>query len=227
MDWITAPARPRSAAPRPGPRSCMLDTMRLATVVAIGLLAPSATAYAHIALTSPAPRSEAQKEGPCGAAGSPRGTKVTTFRPGQTITVEWDETVEHPGHYRIAFDDSGDDSFRNPSRPDDNFPQTLADQIPDRASGGHYTQQITLPNMTCTNCTLQLIQVMTTVVPYNSFYFQCADIAIAAEGAEPEPGPAEAEGGCAAGSSSGSLAAGLAAAGLVRRRRRARPRARR
>ncbi len=195
--------------------------MRLAVSIAIGLLAHAAPASAHIAMTSPAPRSVAQKEGPCGAAGSTRGTAVTTFRPGETITVEWDETVGHPGHYRIAFDDSGDDSFRNPNRPDDNFPQTLADQILDRDGEGHYTQQITLPDMSCTNCTLQLIQVMTTAVPYNSFYFQCADIVLSGEA--PEPGPTDTAGGCAADrSSSGSLAAGLAALGLalLRRRRR-------
>lgn len=197
--------------------------MRLALFVAIGLLAYTATAYAHIAMTSPAPRSSAQKEGPCGAAGSVRGTNVATFRPGETITVEWDETVGHIGHYRIAFDDDGSDSFRNPSQPNDNFPQTLVDQITDRDGMTHYTQQVTLPNMSCTNCTLQLIQVMTTLVPYNSFYFQCADLVLSVDAPDPGPGPSGADGGCAAGSSSGSLAAGLAALGLVlglRRRRR-------
>lgn len=195
--------------------------MRLAVpaVLAACLAGHAATAHAHIAMTSPTPRSAAQKEGPCGAAGSTRSGNVATFRPGETITVEWDETVGHPGHYRIAFDDNGNDSFQNPNRPDDNFPQTLADQIPDRTGEGHYTQQVTLPNMSCTNCTLQLIQVMTTSVPYNSFYFQCADIVLAGDG-DGDGGPAEAEGGCATGSSSGNLAAGLAVLALALRRRR-------
>jgi hypothetical protein len=195
--------------------------MRLA-LAAIGLLAYSAPAHAHIAMTSPAPREEAQKSGPCGTTGSPRGTKVTTFQPGQTITVEWDETVDHPGHFRLAFDDSGSDSFQNPNRPDDNFPQTLADQITDRSGGGHYSQQITLPNISCTNCTLQLMQIMTTAVPYNSFYYQCADLVI---GGDVDPGPTEpteTEGGCAAGSSVQGLAAGIAVLGLALRRRRRR-----
>jgi MYXO-CTERM domain-containing protein len=193
--------------------------MRLAALVAIGLLTHAATASAHIALTSPRPRSDAQKEGPCGAAGSTRGTNVTTFRPGETITVAWTETVDHPGHYRIAFDDNGNDSFQLPNRPDDNFPQTLVDQIADRPSGGSYTQQITLPNMTCTNCTLQLIQVMTTTVPYNSFYFQCADIVLS--DGTPEPEPDETDGGCSTGSSSGLIVA-LSVLGLAVRRRRRR-----
>jgi hypothetical protein len=203
--------------------------MRLAAPATIGLLASlalaalAADASAHIALTSPAPRTAEQKTGPCGAAGSTRGTKVTRYQPGETITVEWDETVDHPGHYRIAFDDDGNDSFQNPSTPDDNFPQTLADQITDRTGGGHYSQQITLPNISCTSCTLQLMQIMTTSVPYNSFYFQCADL-ILGDGADPGSGvdPADTNGGCAAGSRSLGLAAGLALLGLAHGRRRQR-----
>jgi uncharacterized protein (TIGR03382 family) len=61
---------------------------------------------------------------------------------------------------------------------------------------------------------------MTTIVPYNSFYFQCADLVLSGDAPDPGPGPSGADGGCAAGSSSGSLAAGLAALGLVLRRRR-------
>ena len=203
--------------------------MRPAALAPLALLFATVSAMgdasAHIALTSPAPRSEAQKIGPCGGADSKRGTKVAAYRPGETITVEWDETVDHPGHYRIAFDDDGNDSFRDPSRPDDAFPQTLVDQIQDRSGGGHYKQQVTLPNISCTNCTLQLIQVMTTAVPYNSFYFQCADIML---GDDVEPGPGGdggdggGGGGCSTGSSSPSpslgLAVGLVLLGLVRRR---------
>jgi hypothetical protein len=195
----------------------MLGPMRQPALLAIGFLVQATAAHAHIAMMKPRPRSSAQKEGPCGAAGSTRGATVTTFAPGATITVEWDETVDHPGHYRVAFDDDGNDSFRNPSQPTDNFPQTLVDQIPDRV-GGLYRQEITLPNISCTNCTLQLIQVMTTSVPYNSFYFQCADLVLA-DGGDPGSGPGEPDGGCAAGSST-SLLAGLAGLGILLRRRR-------
>jgi uncharacterized protein (TIGR03382 family) len=199
--------------------------MRLAAPASLALLIVTVSAVddasAHITLTSPAPRAEAQKIGPCGASGSARGTKVTAYRPGDTITVEWDETVDHPGHFRIAFDDDGNDSFRDPSRPDDGFAQTLVDQIQDRSGGGHYKQQVTLPNISCTNCTLQLIQVMTTTVPYNSFYFQCADLMLG-DGADPGPDPGDGGdgGGCNTGSSSPSLglAVGLVLLGLVRRR---------
>lgn len=169
------------------------------------LLLLSGTAFAHVTLTYPPPRTLDNKQGPCGATGSKRGNKVTTFAPGATIMVEWDETIDHPGHYRIAFDNDGDDVFVNPNNPNDNFASTLKEPIADK-TGGHYQQQITLPNQPCTNCTLQLMQIMTTTVPYNSFYYQCADIALGDATApstpvDPEP---ETEGGCATSGSGGA-----------------------
>lgn len=185
----------------------------LASVLAL----VSATASAHIQLRSPAARTTAQKAGPCGAAGSVRGTNVTVFQPGETITLAWDETVDHPGHYRIAFDSDGDDAFINPMRATDNFAFTLMEPIADKA-GGRYTQQITLPMTPCTNCTLQLMQVMTTTEPYNSFYWQCADIQIG-DGTTPPPEPDDTTGGCAT-SPGGGLIVALA---LLLQRRRRRP----
>lgn len=183
------------------------------------LLLLTGTASAHIAMRSPAPRSVDQKAGPCGAAGSSRGSNVTEFQPGETITVTWDETVDHPGHYRIALNMDGDD-FENPNNPDDGFPETMVEPIADKG-GGNYTQQITLPTTPCDNCTLQLVQVMTTAVPYNSFYFQCADIRIAGDVVDPvDPGDGGADGGCSTGGGSGAGAALLLALALIRRRRR-------
>jgi uncharacterized protein (TIGR03382 family) len=179
------------------------------------VLLSAGTASAHIALNYPAPRTSAQKAGPCGAAGSARGDKVTTFEPGQTIVVEWDETVDHPGHYRIAFDDDGDDAFVNPNNPNDNFAFTLVEPIADK-SGGHYTQEVTLPNITCDNCTLQLMQVMTTSIPYNSFYWQCADITLVVGGGTDDGDPPREDGGCAAGHG-GGLALALLALAVIQR----------
>lgn len=181
------------------------------------------TASAHIEMTSPAPRTMDNKVGPCGAAGSRRGTQVARYAPGATVMVEWDETVDHPGHYRIAFDNDGDDVFVNPNNPDDNYPFTLMEPIADKV-GGHYAQAITLPTTPCESCTLQVMQIMTVEVPYNSFYYQCADIAI---GDAPDPGmtedppgdAGEVGGGCSAGGGAGTGAL-LALAGLVMSRRR-------
>jgi hypothetical protein len=182
------------------------------------LLLLSGTASAHITMTSPSPRTLDNKVGPCGAAGSTRGSTVKTFAPGATITVEWDETVDHPGHYRIAFDDDGDDVFVNPNNPNDNFPFTLMEPIADK-EGGHYTQAITLPTTPCANCTLQLMQIMTTDVPYNSFYYQCADIAIAEGGDPGGPPVARVDGGCSTGSGGGAGALVILAVLVARRAR--------
>jgi hypothetical protein len=210
--------------------------MRIA--VSVSLLLLTGTAHAHIEMHNPTPRSTAQKTGPCGESGSTRSNNVTTYAPGATITVEWTETVDHPGHFRIAFDDDGSDAFVNPNNPNDNFPSTLADQIADKA-GGRYTQQVTLPTTPCTNCTLQLIQVMTTSIPYNSFYYQCADIVIAEGGSNGGSGSGGGDGdgdgdgggdgdgidelgsGCSTGGGAGAGAGLLLALLALRRRSRA------
>jgi hypothetical protein len=197
-------------------------------VIAIGAMA--APAVAHIEMTVPGHRSQMQKEGPCGVIGSVRGSNVTTYASGQTITVEWDETVDHPGHYRISFDDDGND-FPNPVRSTDAFPTTLLDNIADHAPG-HYTQDITLPDIECTNCTLQLVQVMTTTEPFTAgnLYFQCADLSLVRDVpgddvADDVPPPPGSTGGCAATRGSGAGAIAVLGALLVvarPRRRRAR-----
>lgn len=148
---------------------------------------------AHLNLTFPPPRTTSLKSGPCGAQGSTRGTAVSTFLPGQTITVTWDEFVDHPGHFRIAFDDEGDDIFVDPQGFDDvsGGPGVLLDGIADRSGGGVYSQEITLPDIECDNCTLQVIQVMSDKAPYgdgNDMYYQCADLVLSAD-AEPDENP--------------------------------------
>ncbi len=209
--------------------SCKLLGMRSSSLLLVPIftIATVSVAQAHITLRSPSPRTSSQKQGPCGSTGSTRGP-AQTYKPGETITVEWDETVDHVGHYRIAFDMDGDDDFDLPNNPQDDFAVTLVDQITDRSGGGRYTQEITFPNVECDNCTLQLIQVMTVNVPYNSFYFQCADITLkepdpnAPDAGPPDPDFNSDSDGC---STSGTGHAGwlgaalLALLGLARRRR--------
>jgi hypothetical protein len=128
--------------------------------------------------------------------------RVTTYRPGETITVTWMETIHHTGWYRISFQPNGD-VFEIPpasngpagngtasNYPTENLtgmtdPVTgsiiLADRIPD----GTLSMQVTLPDMECNNCTLQFIQVMTDKPPYTTdaasddIYFNCADLTLA------------------------------------------------
>lgn len=158
----------------------------LALSVLAGLLGAS-EAQAHIAMMSPTPRYSDLKYGPCGRGGAMdvRTNKVTTFKPGETITVTWQETVPHPGHYRIAFDPDGQ-RFTDPTSFTDVAPRmyVLKDDIADKTGTQMYTDTVTLPNIECTNCTLQLLQVMTDKAPYGNgddLYYQCADIVLRAD----------------------------------------------
>lgn len=147
----------------------------------------SATADAHIRLDAPAARfafsNAGQKTGPCGA-GTATGT-VTEVQAGSTLTVQWTETINHPGHYRIALDpDGGDDGLVNPASETDFYTNdnVLLDQIADKA-GGAYSADVTIPDTNCDKCTLQLIQVMTDKLPWgpqngDDLYYWCADIRI-------------------------------------------------
>lgn len=147
----------------------------------------SATADAHIRLDAPAARfafsNAGQKTGPCGS-GTATGT-VTEVQAGSTLTVQWTETINHPGHYRIALDpDGGDDGLVDPASETDFYTNdnVLLDQIADKA-GGAYSADVTIPDTNCDKCTLQLIQVMTDKLPWgpangDDIYYWCADIRI-------------------------------------------------
>jgi hypothetical protein len=159
--------------------------MRVTLAVGLAILVGSATpltASAHIALVSPSPRSSSQKVGPCGAGASVRGTP-TVVAAGSVLRVRWNETIDHPGHFRISFDDSGDDAFVDPASAMDTYTNAavLLDDIADK-KGGEYEVEVKLPDVACDKCTLQLIQLMTDKAPYqpgtNDLYYQCADLTL-------------------------------------------------
>jgi hypothetical protein len=158
----------------------------------LACLAFPTTAAAHINMSVPTPRhGMEQKDGPCGIAGSTRGNIITTFAPGEEITIRWSETVNHPGHYRVMFNPDGD-TFPTPTAFDDlcdpvSDPMCIADGIADK-DGGQYSYTFTLPTTPCDNCTIQLIQMMTDKPPFgggaadpdgDDIYYECADIVIA------------------------------------------------
>jgi len=147
----------------------MSALLRRAAFVSTGatlvLLGTSDSAEAHVCLEYPVSRAgeectfrTPQKIGPCGIAG--RSEHVTVFRPGESITVELNETINHPSHYRIAFNPDGDE-FPDPTSIDDRYghPFILLDGIEDTPEARQWVE-ITLPEVECDNCTLQLIQVM-------------------------------------------------------------------
>jgi len=165
----------------------------------------STNALAHIELQLPMNRYSDIKAGdnkscPCGSGTTNRSCRkpeefadpdrsedrVTTFAPGDTITVRFDEYVGHGGRYRIAFDPDGAslDAFNENILLDEPDP---SGNVGNMGQGSMWQFQVTLPNMTCDNCSLQLIQVMdgNTVDPVlnpvdrGGTYFQCADIVLA------------------------------------------------
>jgi MYXO-CTERM domain-containing protein len=125
---------------------------------------------------------------------------VTNYMGGDTVTITIDEIIFHPGHYRVALSTDGMNAF-----PDEPV-VTVADTpcgsaaiespvvFPVLADGlfthtepftAPQTAQITLPNMTCTNCTLQVIEFMGEHPlnnPGGCFYHHCANITITAVG---------------------------------------------
>jgi len=163
---------------------------RLAAALALGVGLWAAPASAHIDLMTPAARysTDMQKDPPCGAPGNPPGSgPVATYQAGETITVEFEEFVDHAGHFRISLDPTGTDNFTLPTAFDDfyNSPEVLLDDIADK-NGGIYSIEVTLPDTPCDPCTLQLIQVMDdgSFGPGDSdLYFQCSDIVIEGSGA--------------------------------------------
>jgi hypothetical protein len=161
-------------------------------------------AAAHIELQLPMNRYSDIRAGenkacPCGAGSTTRrcnipadfsddnrsSDRVTTFAPGDTIKVRFDEYVGHDGRYRIAFDPDGADlpDFNQYILLDEPDPRGSAGNL----EGGLWEFEVTLPDMVCDNCTLQLIQVMdgNTVdrvldpSTRGGTYFQCADIVLA------------------------------------------------
>ena len=140
-----------------------------------------ANAHARFALDGIlAPRStnDGIKSGPCG--GIPRSANPTVFRPGQQITVEWEETINHPGYYRIAFSPANDQGY------DENVLLQVDDEQDDSNVPHQYSATITLPNLQCTDCSLQLIQYMTERDP-PSLYYSCADIVLQDENSVNKP----------------------------------------
>src|SRR5262245_57372203 len=85
--------------------------MRSSLIVACCLV--PGVAAAHIHLTQPLSRTDMttgdQKEQHCGVLNQVRNpARVTTYKPGDMITVSWMEPTNHTGWFRIAFQPTGD-----------------------------------------------------------------------------------------------------------------------
>ena len=167
-------------------------TRLVCIVAATGLGAGLALGHTRIKPgSSLEPRSDNSgiKSGPCGSDPQMAFEDRTVLTPGETITVEWEETIYHPGNFRWAFSPGNTNAF------DDNI---LVDDIPsdggpgptlgDPASWNQFSTQITVPDVECDDCVIQLIQVMTDRNP-PTLYFSCADVRIRTNPDEPLPEP--------------------------------------
>ena len=192
-----------------------------------------------------------QKTPPCGNEGAANPTNMeTTYRTGDKVTITINETVFHPGHYRVSLAATqGALPMDPPVTPDaqsqcGSTPITTTPTLPLLADGllvhttpfgAAQTVQVQLPaGMTCQHCVLQIQEFMSNHgAP--CFYHHCAIVNITADGTPPPPavdagvngdasigGPGTTSGGCNAGGGS-ALAAGLILGlAVLRLRRRAR-----
>jgi hypothetical protein len=190
-------------APREG--DAMSKELSIVGAAVLALGAGGVTpAYAHFILLKPdswlnedqsafaggAP----QKAGPCGPGGGddvqpvPTSGKVTTVHVGDVVSVQWQTTVPHLGYFRISLAENRDDlvdprfddpvqcSYDMASVPSGAHDNVLMDGIEYSAT----MQDITIPDMPCDKCTLQVIQVMKSHGPPNCIYYHCADLKILA-----------------------------------------------
>jgi len=157
----------------------------------------AARAHAHIHLETPTsrPNMEAfQKDDPpCG--GLTRSNSPTIAVRGTTLSMEWNETIDHPGWYRISWSTTGDEGLLN---------GVVADEadIPDDQINGTFTYDLALPDITCDTCVVQLVQVMTdpaklpdpTTPSGFQEYHACADIRLVNPGEQVDDPPADTAG---------------------------------
>jgi hypothetical protein len=147
---------------------------------ALILMAPQT--FAHIRLKAgqtlvPRSTSDSLKTSPCG--GLARSANPVVLKAGETITVNWEETINHPGHFEFRFSQAGDTNFT--------LLKSIVDTQDTGATPHQYTTQLTMPSVACTNCTIQLIQSMEEDPANPSYYYSCADIVLQSTGTVTPP----------------------------------------
>ncbi len=179
----------------------MMRRISLGALCGLGICAATLTtndAQAHFRLESPTNMTaqdgsgDPQKSFPCGdEIGTITTGVVTPFEPGETVAITFNETVYHPGHYRVTLSETGpdglpEDQCTNVEIQDPPVYPVLADGIlpHDSPLNGEQTFEVTLPDdITCENCVLQVVQYMSDSGG-SCFYYHCAEISIGAEASE-------------------------------------------
>ena len=184
-------------------------------LVAVVAAAAAPIVSAHFKLLAPASwivedmRGDPQKAGPCGGTIADPGTPtnaVTKVQGGQKLHIEIEETIYHPGHYRIALART---RAGLPADPEATVQQTekgprsvsaaiVANPQPPLLVDGlwphtarpaeKWVTDIEIPNINCEKCTLQIIQFMANhpgVREGGFSYHHCADLDITADASKP------------------------------------------
>ena len=158
------------------------DKAAAAVILLSILLIHSNPALAHArfklgSITPPRNNSTGLKTAPCG--GIAKTNTPTIFTAGQNVEIEWEETINHPGYFRILFSPNAVDDQAD---FDNNI---LLDNYTDTQNGNDtphlYKAVVPLPQQVCDQCTLQLIQVMMDRTPPSNYY-SCSDIQVTAAG---------------------------------------------
>ena len=196
-----------------------MKRLRSIVFVAIAFAAASPLAHAHFKLLEPQGwinennLGDPQKAGPCGGNNIDWGKPsyvISKAVGGQKIHIKVQETVYHPGHYRVALAvNSPTELPPDPqvtTRDSDRGPQSVSAliqnsaQIPVLADGlfvhstrptgatAPFEADIQLPNINCKRCTLQIVQFMAEHAfnnPGGYTYHHCAEVQITADRAKP------------------------------------------
>ncbi|HTA88516.1 MAG TPA: SCE4755 family polysaccharide monooxygenase-like protein [Polyangiaceae bacterium] len=218
---------------------------KLLLVLSFPLLCVSASAQAHFNLDAPTPNTTTTDGGmsspPCGV-GTASGV-ITPVQGGHALTLQIDEFVPHTGFYRVALAIDSvselpvDDVVKDANGmilPPTGKPSGISasavyeDPAVFPVLGDHLLQHdgtmpqmfqtnITLPNVNCAKCTLQVVEFMeghpfNTAIPPDTgpgggyFYRHCADLKITADPSMPVFVPPAGTGG---GSSTSGGAGGM------------------
>jgi len=174
-----------------------------APILVCGILISTASqAFAHFRFVEPPSALSTENGGkgapPCGE-GTPSGI-VTKAQGGHPFTIRLIEFIPHPGHYRIALSVNSRAEIpkdaeavvkdgQSVSAPIDSNPKipVLMDGVFVHTTTPRNTEwkvDVTLPNLTCEKCTLQVTQFMAQhgLNPGGGFYYHhCADLQITAD----------------------------------------------
>jgi hypothetical protein len=194
--------------------------LRFVFALSTCVLAASTAARGHFKLVEPpswlveSDRGDPQKSGPCGGSNTDWGKPsfvVTKATGGQKLHIKVQETIYHPGHYRVALAVNSPTELppdpETTTREGERGPLSVSakiqdpPQIPVLADGlfvhstrptgpmAPFETDVTLPNISCRKCTLQIVQFMAEHGfnnPGGYTYHHCAELQITADPKKPK-----------------------------------------